>query len=168
MPHHILQKEATMLNAAMICSVAVVAETVLVFAAVKPLPSAERLVMWCLIGSIGGAFLSIAVWSPLTDKNPQWGFRRLCLQFFSSGVLGVLFSPFAINWLELDPNLHTAMAVAGAMSMCGVWLVHKMAPRLESIVDSKLDAYAGKLRDQHAAPQPVLPPPVSPRVPRKR
>lgn len=70
--------------------------------------------LWCIIGSVMGAFLAIAI---LPSRESQGNYhRRLALKFASSMILGAGVAPILIRWrgypVDSDVLIFVSMTVA--------------------------------------------------------
>ena len=95
--------------------------------------SDERLVMHCVIGSIGGALLSIAVWDgPKKESVTTKDISGLRMKFAASFVCGIIFSPMVVvlteKWLDTSRGLPLVLAVSGIVGMVGTYTITVIRP----------------------------------------
>ncbi len=95
----------------------------------------QRLIAFCAIGSVLGAFLSIAIY-PMQGKGFIGG-RIILMKFASSSICGIVGAPLLIRWRawSLDPTTILAVSVGAAfvgvstlhfaVQFWGKWLAHK-------------------------------------------
>ena len=82
----------------------------------------QRLIAFCVIGAVLGAFLTISIY-PSQAKGLQGG-RLVLMKFASSLICGVVFAPIILrlrNW-PLDPT--TILAVSVTAAFLGVSSLH--------------------------------------------
>lgn len=86
----------------------------------------EQFRMYCLLGAIGGAFLSVGIAAMKSTGMHQ--VRTVALKFVSSGIAGLLFTPIAIRWLELPVDVDVVLGTAGAVAFISVTVLHDITP----------------------------------------
>lgn len=94
-----------------------------------------RLVGFCVVGSVCGAFLSLAVFTPDTTGEPADVIRRLMAKFGTSILSGFTFSPGILSyWRDTFaphgglPTPSIVLSVSGLVATIFVWLIHKFGP----------------------------------------
>lgn len=86
-----------------------------------------QLRIWCLIGSMMGAFLAIAV---IPSPNALVGnyHRRLAMKFASSMILGVAITPIVIRWRGWPVDTDVVMAASCGVAMLAVGTLSALYP----------------------------------------
>lgn len=87
----------------------------------------QQLRMYCLLGSIGGAWLAITIFPPHTERGNVA--QKLAFKFLSSSVSGLLFTPIAIRWQNWPLDVDVILAVSGIVAFLS-WSLLKLAPAL--------------------------------------
>lgn len=94
-----------------------------------------RLVGFCLVGSVCGAFMAIAVFTPNIDGEPSDLIRRLLAKFGTSILSGFTFSPGILSYWRATfapdgglPSPSIVLSVSGLVATIFVWLIHKFGP----------------------------------------
>lgn len=92
----------------------------------------SKLTMTCVIGSIMGAFLAIAVLPMPSDEKDR--VRLIAVRYFASLFVGIVFSPGMIRfanahgWAWIDGSIETVLLVSGVVSLIGVSAIQTLAP----------------------------------------
>lgn len=83
----------------------------------------QRLIAFCVIGAVMGAFLSIALYPAQYLSGLKAG-RVILMKFASSSICGIVGAPILIRWRNwpLDPT--TILAVSVAAAFVGVSTLH--------------------------------------------
>lgn len=106
----------------------------------------QGLVAWCLIGSFGGAIISLTIWPPMS-KDDRWESRRLYAKIAASFSSGLIFSPCVIEYTNMSRSYSSALAVSGAIASVGVYLLHKLMPIAEQALAARAKKRLGVTDD---------------------
>ncbi len=90
----------------------------------------DRLRLWCILGSIGGAFLSLTVFPPAEapERVTAWRyFTKLGASFFC----GFALSPFIVEHLALELTSSNAVSVSFMTALFAVSGLHAALPVVE-------------------------------------
>lgn len=90
---------------------------------------------WCVIGSILGGTLAICIWLPDTQLGNEWLLRRILIKFLGSSISGLLFTAPALIYFGWRVNVDNVLSCSGAVAFSSVWLIHKLMPKVEPIID---------------------------------
>jgi hypothetical protein len=93
----------------------------------------DRLRVICIIGALGGAVLNLGLYP---SKEP--GIRPMVWKVTGSAVSGVVFTPVAIHWLGITPNIDNLLAVSFVMAIVSVGLLRKAIPVWMWVLGNKL------------------------------
>lgn len=111
----------------------------------------SQLRIFCILGSLAGAFLSIALFPPKDGgTNMQ---RKLAIKFLASGICGVLFTPMFIRWMGLKVDVDSVLCISGIVAISGVSIVSSIMPAIERRFVTKISS---------ELPLPPEKPPTSP------
>lgn len=130
MPHRFLNSSCEILFAAM-ATILVAAGNVLEagFGGGPTIWDTNQLRMFCLIGAIGGAFVSILSFPvPVKDEGGASPARRMAAKFISSGISGMAFTPVIIKWFGWSMNVDVVLAASAAVALCAVGVLHQLVP----------------------------------------
>jgi hypothetical protein len=95
-------------------------------------------VAFCVIGSIIGAFIAIAVFPPQHDTEVRT-MQRVFFKFGASMGCGILLGPLLIEWQEWNVSYAKVMGISGIVSIFAVGILHPVAPRFELVTMWLLD-----------------------------
>lgn len=105
----------------------------------------SQLRLWCVLGSLGGAFLAIAV-LPSHEAFGNYS-RRLAIKFTASGLAGLIFTPIVIRWQGWPVDSDTVLAVSAGVALVSVGTISALVPYVVKRV-------VGKVTDDPQAPTP--------------
>ena len=94
-----------------------------------------RLAAFCVIGSILGAFLSIAIFTPTHDTEANLT-RRLAWKFFASLFMGLGLTPIVMEWRGYTLTASHVIGSSMVTAMLGVMVVHFGLPGIKALVKS--------------------------------
>lgn len=92
-----------------------------------------RSIAICVIGSLMGAFITIAAFPPKDDTEDNKT-RRLSLKFGASMLSGVAFSAGVMDRIGVDKTPDNLMAVSSIVAVFAVSSLHMMVPRIELLI----------------------------------
>jgi hypothetical protein len=101
----------------------------------------ERLRLICIVGALGGAVFNLGLYS-----EPKPGIRPMAWKVFCSAMAGVAFTPIAIHWLGVVPNIDNLLAASFVMAIVSVGALKMVVPAWTRFLGTKLGA------DSAAAP----------------
>ena len=93
--------------------------------------------IFCLLGSIGGAFLAIALFPPRESVGNYS--RRIAIKFVSSGIAGLLFTPIVIRWQGWPADVDTVLAVSGTVALMSVSVISALVPVFVKRIVGRVD-----------------------------
>lgn len=96
----------------------------------------SQLRLWCLLGSLGGAFLAVAV-LPSHELTGNYA-RRLALKFVSSGLAGLIFTPIVIRWRGWPVDSDVVLATSAAVALLAVGTISAVYPAWLRFIASKV------------------------------
>ncbi len=74
--------------------------------------------VFCLMGSLAGAFLKIVVWP--AGPETQITSRRMAAEFLASAICGATATPMVFHYLGWRLNVDSVLAVSAATAFVGV------------------------------------------------
>ena len=83
----------------------------------------------CVVGSLAGAFIAIAIFPP-SGMDPANAIRRLSLKFGASMAGGVVFAPAIMQHMGLPKTADNLMGCSGFVAVFSVAVLHYIAPRI--------------------------------------
>lgn len=86
----------------------------------------SQLRLWCLLGSLGGAFLTVAI-LPSHEHTGNYA-RRLALKFASSSIAGLIFTPIVIRWRGWPVDSDVVLAVSAFVALISVSTISALYP----------------------------------------
>lgn len=86
----------------------------------------SQLRLWCMLGSIGGAFLAVAV-LPSHENTGNYT-RRIAMKFASSGIAGLIFTPIVIRWRGWPVDSDVVLAVSATVALLAVGTISMLYP----------------------------------------
>lgn len=93
--------------------------------------------LFCLLGSIGGAFLAIALFPPREAVGNYT--RRIAIKFAASGISGLLFTPIIIRWQGWPVDVDVVLAVSGCVALTSVSIISALVPIFVKKVAGRFD-----------------------------
>ena len=91
-----------------------------------------RLTSLCVLGSMLGAFLAVAVFTP-HDSDESKNVKLLALKFAASMICGIAFSPWAIRYFSLALSSDVVIGASAAMAAVAIWIIHMATPLVEKL-----------------------------------
>lgn len=102
----------------------------------------SQLRLWCLLGSLGGAFLAVAL-IPSREHTGNYA-RRLALKFAASGISGLIFTPIVIRWCGWPVDSDVVLAVSATVAMLAVGTLSALYPYWLKWVTGRADKFNEK------------------------
>ncbi len=95
-----------------------------------------RLRLYCIIGALGGAVLSVGMFPP-----PRQGLRPFALKFFCSSIAAVLFSPALVRKFGIPMDPDYILAFSGAAGLCAWAMIQVLVPLTLRIFTKRVQDY---------------------------
>lgn len=91
-----------------------------------------KLRLICLAGAIGGALLSVIMFPP--SRNV----RGLAAKFTGSGIAGVMFAPWCVQYANIGNNTDAVLAVSGLVGLAAWTTLQILVPKLSNLAATKI------------------------------
>ena len=113
----------------------------------------DRLRLWCIVGSIGGAFLSLTVFTP-NEVTAEGNARRYFTKLAASFLCGLALSPMIIDRLAFELTSTNALSVSFLTALFALSALHAALPVIEKwwarYLESKLPNVVSETPDEDA------------------
>jgi hypothetical protein len=96
----------------------------------------QRLRLICVAGSLGGAVLSVGLFSAASV-------RGLCLKLSCSSISGVIFAPMALRWLGWAADTDAVLCTSGLVALTSWSVLQTAVPALTRLAGKKIDGSSG-------------------------
>lgn len=107
----------------------------------------SRTIALCVIGSTIGALLSVGLFPPdekelvclLPERRAlleSRKTRKIFIKFGSSLLGGIAFTPFGMQWLQIDHTSSRIVGISAGVSLFIVAMIHAAAPKIELLIDA--------------------------------
>lgn len=94
---------------------------------------------WCIVGSVFGSILSVALFPP-SEKSQTVAVRRISVNCLISMISGVMFSPVLVRFYDLPRDGDWVLFTSGVVSLSSVSVLQLTVPLIPLMAKGKFKA----------------------------
>lgn len=96
------------------------------------------LIACCVLGSVAGALLAVALFSSKKEECQNTTMRKVCLKFGASQLSGMVFTPMIVRYINMVMSADNVVGISAAVAFLSVGTLQKAFSVWERHIEKKL------------------------------
>lgn len=92
----------------------------------------SKLLAWCIIGCISGAFLKVGLFPPKRGTDER-NLRQLSFEFAMAILAGFCLTPMSFHYTSLPRTPEFALGISCLVAIVATGVIHAVAPYIEKV-----------------------------------